>query len=90
VEQDEGAIKVVMANHSDLGSRLVIVRDVADITAEQVKAFRGFHLVIGGSPCQDFSFQGNLNGGDRAGLEGDRGKLVYAPNPGSSPMLSTY
>ena len=34
-------------------------------------------MIIGGSPCQDFSFQGNLNGGERAGLEGERGQLVF-------------
>ena len=85
-ELDEDARKVTAANHVDLlaKAKLVFVNDVLDIDASLLAGLQktgsiegGFHLVIGGSPCQDFSFQGNLNGGPRAGLEGDRGKLVY-------------
>jgi len=60
VEQDEQAINVVLSRHHDLvlEKKLVIVRDVHDITSDQIMAWKGgFDMVIGGSPCQDFSFQ---------------------------------
>mmetsp|Transcript_15145 Transcript_15145/g.31216 ORF Transcript_15145/g.31216 Transcript_15145/m.31216 type:complete len:916 (+) Transcript_15145:88-2835(+) len=85
VEKDEDARKVTAANHVDLlaKAKLIFVNDILDVDASMLSGLQkagaggGFHLIIGGSPCQDFSFQGNLNGGERPGLEGHNGKLVY-------------
>ena len=86
VEKDEDARKVTAANHVDLlaKAKLIFVNDILDVDASLLLGLQkagsgggGFHLVIGGSPCQDFSYQGNLNGGERPGLDGDNGKLVY-------------
>ena len=78
-ELEQNARQLVQSAHIDLfaANKLTFVEDINLITASYVNLHGPFHLVIGGSPCQDFSFQGNLNGGDRAGMEGDRGALVY-------------
>ena len=49
-EQDEEAIKVILAQHHDLVVKgiLAVVRDVHDITPVQLSEWGGFHLVIGG------------------------------------------
>ena len=73
------SLAVTAANHVDLQAKakLIFVNDVLDVDASLLGSLEkagsagggGFHLVIGGSPCQDFSYQGNLNGGERPGLE---------------------
>jgi len=79
VECDQDAVEVIKSQHNDLiaDGRLEILPDVMKITSQMVSEWGAFNLMIGGSPCQDFSFQGNLNGGDRAGLDGGRGKLAF-------------
>ena len=78
-EIEEDARTLTQSAHVDLyaSQKLVFSEDINQINASFVNLHGPFHLVIGGSPCQDFSFQGNLNGGDRAGLDGSRGGLVY-------------
>ena len=80
VEIDKDAQNMTRANHADLEEQLVIISDICDISQETLASFGGFHLVIGGSPCQDFSHQGNLNGGERAGLTGSNGSLFFEYN----------
>jgi len=79
VENDQDAIEVTKAQHFDLIKEgiLILFPDIIQLNSENVSELGPFHLVIGGSPCQDFSFQGNLNGGERAGMEGERGRLAY-------------
>ena len=53
---DETARKLVMNNHIDLYSqkKLIFIDDINNINAAYVERHGPFHLVIGGSPCQDF------------------------------------
>lgn len=50
-EIDKNAIKVALKNHPD-------IKEMGDVTVADFTRFKGFDLVIGGSPCQGFSIAG--------------------------------
>lgn len=65
-EIDENAIKVSKKNWDDIEYR-------GDVTTADFSAYKGFDLLIGGSPCQDLSIA-NKN---REGLSGKRSILFW-------------
>lgn len=66
-EIDKFARKSYLANHD---TPLAFYEDVCDLDA---KAYAGqIDILIGGSPCQDFSIAGQ-----RAGEDGERGNLIW-------------
>lgn len=66
-EIDKFARKSYLANHD---TPLAFYEDVCDLDA---KAYTGqIDILIGGSPCQDFSIAGQ-----RAGEDGERGNLIW-------------
>lgn len=65
-EIDKFAIQICRKNNPDV----VHIGDVRDIS--DVSVFGGIDLVIGGSPCQGFS-----NNGDHKGFDDDRSKLFW-------------
>ena len=66
-EIDKFARKSYLANHE---APLAFYEDVCDLDA---KAYAGqIDILIGGSPCQDFSIAGQ-----RAGEDGERGNLIW-------------
>jgi len=66
-EIDKFARQSYLANHE---APTVFYEDVCDLDA---RAYAGqIDILIGGSPCQDFSIAG-----ERAGTEGDRGNLIW-------------
>lgn len=64
-EIDEYAIKVSKANHPD------IIQEGSVVGADFGR-FKGYDLLIGGSPCQNLSFAG-----DRTGLKGEQSRLFW-------------
>lgn len=68
-EIKKSAIQVSQHNWDD-------ITHVGDVTALRGEDFKDIDLLIGGSPCQDFSIA-NAMKADRAGLEGTKSKLFY-------------
>lgn len=68
-EIKQTAIKVAKHNYPD-------IQHVGDVTALTSEDFQDIDLLIGGSPCQDFSMA-NAMMKDRLGLEGEKSKLFY-------------
>lgn len=68
-EIDSNALKVYklhFPDHPELG-------DIRNITEEDLEPLKGkIDLLVGGSPCQNFS-----QAGDRSGLEGEKSSLLY-------------
>lgn len=65
------AIRISKHNYPNI----IQVGDVTELTGDKLKALGKIDLVIGGSPCQDFSIANTKKG--RTGLEGDKSKLFY-------------
>ena len=65
-EIDENAIKVSMHNYPQ-------IEHCGDVTKADFTRYKGFDMVIGGSPCQDFS---TLNR-TRDGLDGQKSHLFW-------------
>lgn len=65
-EIDPYAIKVSQANYPDIHQ----LGDVKNVTASSIG--HAVDLLLGGSPCQDFS-----SAGKRKGFDGDRGQLFW-------------
>lgn len=64
-EIDENAIKVSKSNYPQ-------IKHCGDVTNANFSLYRGFDILIGGSPCQDLSISGK-----RKGLKGSRSGLFY-------------
>lgn len=64
-EIDRHAIKIAMKNHPD-------IIQVGDITKLKGKDFKEIDIIIGGSPCQGFSFAGK-----QLNFEDSRSKLFF-------------
>lgn len=67
-EVNPNSIKVYkehFPDHPELG-------DIRKITEKELKELGKVDLLVGGSPCQNFS-----NAGDRTGLKGDKSSLLY-------------
>lgn len=64
-EIDENAIKVSKANWDD-------IEHCGDVTKADFAQYKGFDLLIGGSPCQDLCSMGS-----REGLAGEKSKLFF-------------
>lgn len=65
-EIDENAIKVSMHNYPQ-------IEHCGDVTKADFTRYKGFDVVIGGSPCQDLSISNN----NRKGLSGERSILFW-------------
>lgn len=73
VENDPEAVSTIRLNRPNLP----ILRDVREISGDDLRRAGGFErgemsLVAGGPPCQSFSVFGR-----RAGIEDERGKLIF-------------
>ena len=68
-EIDPYAVRVAKANHLD-------IEEMGDVCKADFTPYKGFDLVIGGSPCQDLSNY-KYDRGDVRGLDGDKSKLFY-------------
>lgn len=68
-EIDSYAIKVAKKNHPD-------IEEMGDVTGADFSLYKGFDLLIGGSPCQDLSNY-KYDRGDVKGLEGEKSNLFY-------------
>ena len=64
-EIDENAIKVSKSNYP-------VIEQCGDVTTADFTQYKGFDLVIGGSPCQDLCSMGS-----REGLVGRKSKLFF-------------
>lgn len=64
-EIDKCAIKISEKNYPQ-------IKHCGDVTTADFTKYKGFDLLIGGSPCQDLCSMGS-----RKGLEGDKSKLFY-------------
>lgn len=64
-EIDKYAIKISKKNHPDIIQR-------GDVAKADFSEFEGFDIVIGGSPCQGFSFAGK-----QLNFEDPRSKLFF-------------
>ena len=64
-EIDENAIKVSKHNYPQ-------IEHCGDVTTADFTQYRGFDLLIGGSPCQDLCGMGR-----REGLAGEKSKLFF-------------
>lgn len=64
-EIDENAIKVSNANYLN-------IKQMGDVTTADFTKYKGFDLLIGGSPCQDLCSMGS-----REGLKGGKSKLFF-------------
>ena len=64
-EIDKYAIQISKKNHPD-------IRQMGDVTKADFSKYEGFDLVIGGSPCQGFSFAGK-----QLNFEDPRSKLFF-------------
>lgn len=82
-EIDKFARQSYLANHE---APIVFYEDVCDLDA---RAYAGkIDILIGGSPCQDFSIAGQ-----RAGEDGERGSLIwqfYRVVSGARPSVFVY
>lgn len=63
------AIKICKKNHPE-------VKEMGDVINADFTQYKGFDLLIGGSPCQDLSNY-KYDRGDVKGLEGDKSCLFY-------------
>jgi len=68
-EVDEDSIKCSKRNNPEI----VHVGDVTKITEEDIDAWGPFDMLIGGSPCNDFSLVNKF----RKGIAGNSGKLFF-------------
>lgn len=64
-EIDPYAIKVAQENHPD-------IEEKGSVIGADFSQYRGFDILIGGSPCQNLSFAG-----DRTGLKGEQSRLFW-------------
>lgn len=64
-EIDKYAIQISKKNYPD-------IRQMGDVTKADFSKYEGFDLVIGGSPCQGFSFAGK-----QLNFEDPRSKLFF-------------
>ena len=64
-EIDKYAIKISKKNYPE-------IQHCGDVTTADFTQYKGFDLLIGGSPCQDLSIAGK-----RAGLSGNRSSLFW-------------
>ena len=64
-EIDENAIKVSKRNYPQ-------IEHFGDVTKADFTQYKGFDLLIGGSPCQNMSTLGN-----RTGLQGEKSSLFF-------------
>lgn len=69
-EIDKTAIKISQSNHSDID----LIGDVHNL---QSWSLPQIDLLIGGSPCQNFSRGATLSNKKRTGLKGDRSNLFW-------------
>lgn len=69
-EIDKHAIQILKNNYDDV----IHLGDITKITDEQAKALGEIDLLIGGSPCQDFSI---IKAGKGKGLYGEKSGLYY-------------
>ena len=69
-EIDENAIKVSKHNYPQIEHR-------GDVTKADFTQYKGFDLLIGGSPCQDLSVYKTSSAEGWRGLDGDKSKLFY-------------
>lgn len=65
-EIDKNALKISKEHFSDF------IEYKGDVTHANFNEYRGFDLVIGGSPCQDLSQQGS-----KKGLDGEKSSLFF-------------
>lgn len=65
------AMKVSKFNHPEI----IQIGDITQLDEEKLKELGEIDLLIGGSPCQDFSIANTVKG--RNGLDGDKSKLFY-------------
>ena len=68
-EIDTNAIKIAKKNHPD-------IEEMGDVVDADFSQYKGFDLVIGGSPCQDLSNY-KYDRGDVKGLNGEKSNLFY-------------
>lgn len=68
-EIDKNAIKIAKKNHPD-------IEEMGDVIGADFYQYKGFDLVIGGSPCQDLSNY-KYDRGDVKGLNGEKSNLFY-------------
>jgi DNA (cytosine-5)-methyltransferase 3A len=69
-EIDKNAIKILDNNYKDV----IHLGDITKVTDEQIKDIGDIDLLIGGSPCQDFSI---IKAGKGKGLDGEKSGLYY-------------
>ena len=69
-EIDENAIKVSKHNYPQ-------IEHCGDVTKADFTQYKGFDLLIGGSPCQDLSVYKTSSAEGWRGLDGDKSKLFY-------------
>ncbi|QHJ78098.1 MAG: hypothetical protein [Caudoviricetes sp.] len=69
-EIDKTAIKISQSNHNDID----LIGDVHEL---QSWSLPRIDLLIGGSPCQDFSRGATISNKKRAGLKGSRSNLFW-------------
>lgn len=69
-EIDKTAIKISQANHFD-------IIQLGDINHLQSWSLPDIDLLIGGSPCQNFSRGATISNKERTGLNGDRSNLFW-------------
>lgn len=67
-EIDKNAIKITQKNYPNT----IQLGDIAKLTNEKLKQFNKIDLIIGGSPCQGFSFAGK-----QLNFEDNRSKLFF-------------
>ena len=63
------AIKIAVKNHPD-------IEEIGDVTKVDFSQYKGFDMVIAGSPCQDLSNY-KYDRGDVKGLDGDKSCLFW-------------
>ena len=69
IEYDKYAAAVYRRRFPDVS---LIESDITQLSDDTIRSFTIPDIIIGGSPCPDFSVAGN-----RSGLSGDRGKLFF-------------
>ena len=64
-EIDKNAIKIALMNHPD-------IKEMGSVIGADFTQYKGFDLVIGGSPCQSWSVSGK-----QRGIDDPRGQLLF-------------